>query len=403
MSQHSITRFSANSDYDYEIRTTLGFSVEGAAEPGEILAAVSGVGKWDHEAWYAAWYRLAERTLATAQKAAAGGHAVSASAAYLRASAYYAVAVNAQSALADSGQLASTFAKQQQAWSGFVAHTPAEVTEVAIPYEQSTLPGWFFRADDSSAKRATVVGVNGSDGSRSSMWVACVAPALRRGYNVLIFDGPGQQSELFERNVPFRPDWEHVISPVYDFIVGLDGVDAERVALYGISQGSYWVARALAFEHRFAAAITDPGIVDVSTSWIHQIPKGLLKTLDEGQDAKFDKEMAFGMKFSPDTARTWQFRARPYGTTGYAETIEAVRQYTVADLASSITTPLLILSPEREQFWPGQPEQLAELTSAVSTLVEFTAAEGADGHCQPLARTLTAQRMFDWLDDRLAD
>ena len=50
----------------------------------------------------------------------------------------------------------------------------------------------------------------------------------------------------------------------------------------------------------------------------------------------------------------------------------------MADLASSITTPLLILSPEREQFWPGQPEQLAELTSAVSTLVEFTAAEGAD-------------------------
>lgn len=145
MSQHAITRFSANSDYDYEIRTTLGFSVEGAAEPGEILAAVSGVGKWDHEAWYAAWYRLAERTLATAQKAAAGGHAVSASAAYLRASAYYAVAVNAQSALADSGQLASTFAKQQQAWSGFVAHTPVQVTEVAIPYEQSTLPGWFFR------------------------------------------------------------------------------------------------------------------------------------------------------------------------------------------------------------------------------------------------------------------
>ena len=103
MSQHSITRFSANSDYDYEIRTTLGFSVEGAAEPGEILAAVSGVGKWDHEAWYAAWYRLGERTLATAQKAATAGHAVSASAAYLRASAYYAVAVNAQSALADSG------------------------------------------------------------------------------------------------------------------------------------------------------------------------------------------------------------------------------------------------------------------------------------------------------------
>ena len=70
-------------------------------------------------------------------------------------------------------------------------------------------------------------------------------------------------------------------------------------------------------------------------------------------------------------------------------------------MAGQITTPLLILSPENEQFWPGQAEQLAELTKTVSTLVPFTADEGADGHCQPLARTLTAERMFDWLDDRL--
>lgn len=101
------------------------------------------------------------------RKAAAGGHAVSASAAYLRASAYYAPWQSTRKVRSrDSGQLARiVFAKQQQAWSGFVAHTPAEVTEVAILYEQSTLPGWFFRADDSSAKRDGVVGVNGSDGS----------------------------------------------------------------------------------------------------------------------------------------------------------------------------------------------------------------------------------------------
>jgi hypothetical protein len=33
--------------------------------------------------------------------------------------------------------------------------------------------------------------------------------------------------------------------------------------------------------------------------------------------------------------------------------------------------------------------------------VRFTAAEGAGEHCQPLARTLTAQRIFDWLDDQI--
>jgi hypothetical protein len=394
-----IRPFSDNTDFDYEIRAALGNCVEGAGDPGEILAAVADVRKGDHDAWFAAWAGLGGRTLAAAETSAAAGHGVSAAGAYLRASAYYAVAVNAVSALAGTDELGPTFAKQRQAWDGFVAHRPDAAT-VEIPYEGRTLPGWLFRP--AGAATGTLVLVNGSDGSLAALWGSSGAAALRRGYNVLAFDGPGQQSELFERNIPFRPDWEHVLTPVYDIVAGLDGVDPARIAVYGISQGGYWVARGIAFEHRFAAAITDPGVVDVSTSWTREVPHGLLKTLDAGDTEKFDKEMAFGMKFSPETARTWQFRARPYGTPGYAETIQAVREYTMVDVAAQITTPLLILSPENEQFWPGQAEQLAGLTHGVSTVIPFTAAEGADEHCQPLARTLTAQRMYDWLDERLA-
>ncbi|MFV0432888.1 MAG: alpha/beta hydrolase family protein [Leucobacter sp.] len=422
---HKIHPFSADPDFDYEIRCALGRS---GGDPGEILSAVAGVRKGDSEGWYSAWWNLAERTFATAAAAAAGEHRVSAADAYLSAASYYAVAVNAASALKESDRLAPAFARQQEAWRGFIAHVSAkvgvEVEEVGIPYEGRHLTGWFFRAvpqadaaGTARAAGATIVAVNGSDGSDASLWSACAAPALERGYNVLIFDGPGQQSELFERGVPFRPDWEHVLTPVYDFLCSLGdsdsgdnhdgsngngGVDRSRIAVYGISQGGYWTARALAFEHRFAAAITDPGVVDISTSWTSHLPQSLLRLLDEGEHAKFDREMAFGLKFSAAAARTWQFRARPYGTKGYAETIEAVRQYNVTDVAGQITTPLLILSPEDEQFWPGQAEQLADLTRDVSTLVRFTEAEGAAGHCQPLARALTAQRMFDWLDERLA-
>ena len=399
----TITPFSPNADYDFEIRSTLGHAVEGAADIGEVLAATSHIRKDDHAAWFAAWHGLAERTAAIAADAEKAGHRVSASEAYLRASQYFSVAVNATSALADSTELAPTFHKQRAAWDSFVALTAARASRVDIPYELSSLPGYFFRpATDLQATGATLVAVNGSDGSLASLWATCVSPALKRGYNVLVFDGPGQQSQLFERHVPFRPDWEKVLTPVYDFVSRQQGIDPTRIAVYGISQGSYWVARALAFEHRFAAAITDPGLVDVSTSWTSQLPKPLIKLLAEGQDEKFDRDMGVAMKLMGATARTWQFRARPYGTTGYAETMRAVTPYTVADIASRITTPLLITDPQGEQFWPGQADQLASLTSGVSTVVRFTESEGAGGHCEPMARSLTAQRMFDWLDDRLA-
>ncbi|MFT4088900.1 MAG: hypothetical protein QM658_17435 [Gordonia sp. (in: high G+C Gram-positive bacteria)] len=69
--------------------------------------------------------------------------------------------------------------------------------------------------------------------------------------------------------------------------------------------------------------------------------------------------------------------------------------------AAAITTPLLLTSPDHEQFWPGQSEQLAGMVTAPVEVLRFTAAEGADWHCQPMARSLTAERMFDWLDDQL--
>ena len=54
---------------------------------------------------------------------------------------------------------------------------------------------------------------NGSDGATSQMWVYGGAAASERGYHWMTFDGPGQQAALFEQNIPFRPDWEAVLSP----------------------------------------------------------------------------------------------------------------------------------------------------------------------------------------------
>ncbi|MET0433315.1 MAG: dipeptidyl aminopeptidase [Cellulomonas sp.] len=394
------TRFSPEADRDEVIRSTLGRAVHGAADVGEVLAAVADVHAKDHDAWFAAWRDLGERVAAQGDASAAEGHRVSAASAYLRASAYLAVAVNAVAALESEDDLLPTFRAHRRAWDAWVDHADLDVVRVSVPYEGDALPGYLFRAPG-DGPRPTVVAVNGSDGSLTSLWVECVAGALARGYHALVFDGPGQQSLLFERGVPFRPDWEKVLTPVLDAVVARPEVDGDRVAVYGVSQAGYWVARALAFEHRPVAAVLDPGVVSVAASWEHEVPGSLLKLLDKGEDHAFDRDMELGMKLSRTTARTWRFRARPYGADGYAATLREVRRYDVADVADRITTPLLITDPEGEPFWPGQSQRLAALTPSVSTLAPFTAAEGADGHCQPLARALTDQRVFDWLDGYL--
>ncbi|MCT6732612.1 alpha/beta hydrolase family protein [Rhodococcus qingshengii] len=394
--------FYRNESFDFELRVVLGQATFGAADTGEVLSAIAHVGEKDLEGWYEAWFDLGTRVFGQADEAAEAGHSRSASNAYLRAASYFGVAINAVDGLSDDSVLVPTFKRHRQAWDRFVDTTSQPVERVRIPYEDTYLPGYFFRPPG-DVRRPTLIMVNGSDGPISGLWGSGGAGALERGYNVLMFDGPGQQSMLFERNIPFRHDWEAVITPVVDYLVDRPDVDASKLAMYGISQGGYWVPQSLAFEHRIAAAIADPGVVDVAASWLAHIPKNMQKLLDDGKSEAFDRDMAIGlgMKFSKDSARIWRFRARPYLADGYYNTLAEVRKYHLEHVAGSISTPLLITDPEGEQFWPGQSKRLAALAGGPTTVVPFTAAEGANFHCQPMARRLTDQRMFDWLDEQL--
>jgi hypothetical protein len=171
----------------------------------------------------------------------------------------------------------------------------------------------------------------------------------------------------------------------------------------GVSQAGYWVPRALAFEHRFAAAVADPGVVDVSTSWTDSLPHVMRKQLQDGQQSAFDREMHLAELFQHDTKTTLTFRGHPYGVQDGSRfaLFRTVAEYRLGDEVDQITTPLLITDPEDEQFWPGQAQQLYDRLPGAKELVSFTAAEGANRHCEPMARALRDARIYDWLETYL--
>ena len=217
-----------------------------------------------------------------------------------------------------------------------------------------------------------------------------------------MFDGPGQQSMLFERGVPFRYDWEAVLTPVIDVLVARPDVDASALTGYGISQGGYWITRAVAFERRMVAAVADPGVVDVSTGWTAHLPRSCWTCWTPARRTRSTPPWRRAQaSASPAAARTLAFRSKPYGMTDPFDLFTEVRKYQVRDVAGQITTPLLILDPDDEQFFPGQPRQLYDLLPGEKEIIEFTQAQGANFHCQPTGRQLTHTQMLDWLADHL--
>jgi len=390
--------------FEFETRNLLGNVHYGCGDIGEILATVAAITDGDDASWVGCWQQLAGRVEAVAADTLTRGHAVSARNAYLRAAAYYAAALTAVDG-AEAGEelLGPLFAAHRRCFAAHVRLLDPPGQPVAIPYEGGTLPGYLFVPAADGRARPTVILNNGSDGPVTALWPGLGAPALARGYNALVFDGPGQQSMLFGRQVPFRPDWEHVITPVVDFLTQRPEVDAGRLVLYGISQAGYWVPRALAFEHRIAAAVADPGVDDVAASWRANLPPQLLALLDAGDQENFDAFMAIGLQSAtPRQRQVMRWRAKPYGTGDSAYAVfKAVEQYRLGDLVSRIRTPIMITDPDGEQFWPGQSRRLYHALPGPKVLVPFTRAEGADLHCEPMARSLLEQRMFDWLDEVL--
>lgn len=395
-------------DFQFGFEIALGATYRQSADAGEVLATVARIKNGDKDGWVAAWLETAERVLADAQAADDAGRRVTALAAYRRAATYFSTALYQITGSKQSDRRDELWRRQNGCWERIVELGGGE--RIDVPYEGTTLPAWFFRAPDAAPgeRRPLVVMNNGSDGASATMWPQGGAAAAERGWHWLTFEGPGQQSTLFEQGIPFRPDWEAVLTPVLDALLARADVDPARVAVIGISQAGYWVPRALAFEHRFAAAVIDPGVVDVSASWTEKLSGAMRKDLeheDEKGQKHFDRNIGYAEKFMSGMRATLDFRAEPYGLESGSryELYEEILKYKLGDEVAQIRTPVLITDPEDEQFWPGQSQELFERLPAAldKTLVRFTAAEGAHRHCEPLAGGLRDQRVFGWLEERL--
>jgi hypothetical protein len=382
---------------DFETQVILGGCHYGAADAGEILAAVERIPGGDFENWYRQWIQTAERLEGIAASCLSSGYPVSARRAFLRAASYFSTAAVFIDGTDDPSRGVEAWKRHLACWEKFCSLLDPPAEKVAIPYEGTAMPGWFF-TPPGGGRRAMIIFNNGSDGPTCGMWTCGVAGALERGYCALVFDGPGQNSMLWLHGVPSRPDWEKVITPMVDFLLARDDVDPERIALSGISQGGYWILRALAFERRIAAGIADPGVMDVSTAFLRQLPPEMLGLLDSGEKEAFNAAMEEGIRqMGPQIRQNMEWRMKPYRVKNYYDLFQTVREYNLREVIGRISCPVFIADPEDEQFWPGQPREVYEALNCPKTIVRFTAEEGANWHCQPKARGLYDQRMFDWL------
>ena len=376
---------------DGQVLRLVGSAVHGGADVQEVLTAAATVKADDLGTWYDAFNALAERTLALAD----GADDRSARQAELRAANYFRAAGSMLMGVPLDPRLVESNRRSRAAFARALARMPG-AEAVSIPFEGTTLPGYFFPAGPQPGP--TLILTSGYDSSAEELYHFGADSALERGYHVLAFDGPGQGAALLQQGLLLRPDWENVVTPVVDYALTRPEVDPGRIGLVGLSLGAHLAPRAASGEHRLAALVADCGTFDMFESFLSRLPEDLREPFTAGDpDVRAQVgEMLDRMAEAPTTGWSLRRGLLVHGARTPLEYILMTQDYSLRGRAGRISCPTFVCNAENDPIGATAPELVAALT-VPHEFVTFTAADGAGDHCESGARLLYDARMYTWL------
>ncbi|MDV3130314.1 alpha/beta hydrolase [Mycobacterium sp. 21AC1] len=399
--------FHEDPQFDFEFIRTMGQTSYGAAEFGECLATASRIVEGDYDSWHAEWYDTAQWVFERST-AAEARHPVSARDGYLRAANYFRTAEFFLHGNPEDPRIRATSALSVDSFRRAARLHEPEIEVLDIAFGDGHLPAYFYPAlgPDSGTPKPTVVIHNGFDGTGEEIYAFGGRAGQERGYNILAFEGPGQGQVIRTQGLTFRPDWENVVAPVIDYLLTRDDVDADRIALIGISMGGVLAPRAAAFEERLAAVVAWNGVYDMST-----VPLDVY--LGDFPDSRESLVERIGAETDPELDEFIQNRIAENGTVRWsvehgswvmgADTprmlMKRICDFNVRDgIAEQIKCPVLVLDADEDFALKGQPALLAEHLTAEHTVHTFTAQRGGHLHNQVDVFRYASSVIYDWLD-----
>jgi dienelactone hydrolase len=372
---------------------------QGTTDVGEVLMTARKVDAADPASWSREFLKTAERIREIAEQSEKAGHKLTAGGAYMRAASYYRATLHRH--------LDPTAPEVKQITENEIASYTAALRllglpaqAVKIPYEGTTLPAYFFRSPVAGKKAPLLIVHQGRDAwAEDCTYIAREANA--RGWHCILVDGPGMGKTLRLQGLPFRSDWEKVVTPVVDFAIKQPGVDSKRIGLMGISMGGVLAPRAAAFEKRLKVLIANPGCFDWSKTYTEFLSayNPELATLPDKDPEAFNA--LIGQVASQVPLIDWGMRDSMWrhGVATPAALMKEVKKFTLRGIADRITAKTLVIDGETEEF--GQAKELYDALKCPKDYMLFTAAEAAELHVQTGSLAVQTHRVFEWLEDNL--
>ncbi|OIQ74916.1 2,6-dihydropseudooxynicotine hydrolase [mine drainage metagenome] len=189
---------------------------------------------------------------------------------------------------------------------------------------------------------------------------------LQRGIATFSVDGPGQGEAEYALKI--RPDWEVPGRAIVDALISRNEIDADRIAVWGVSLGGYYAPRFASGDERIKACITLCGPYNFGENW------DALPAL---------------------TRETFTVRS---GAANQSEAKSKALELSMEGRTATLTCPTLVIAGKLDRLIPWQ--QAHRLHDETSSNSEFLLLDRGNHGC---ANVLAEHRYrtADWLADRL--
>ena len=257
----------------------------------------------------------------------------------------------------------------------------------SIPYRQGALPAICLSPPN---HRGTIVMHGGFDSFLEEL-IRVGQYLSKAGYEVIMFEGPGQGAAIRKHNLTFTHEWEHPVAAVLDYFKLND------VTLIGISLGGYLALRAAAFEPRVARVVCyDISNYDQHARGLH----GAIYKFFLRNPGVYNRIAEKSMK---NIATEWLIQHGMYinGVETPVEWMALLENFSVVDIADQVRQDVLLLAGAEDHMvnikeFEKNRQGLLKARSVTGRI--FTAAEQAQNHCQIGNVKLALDVILDWIE-----
>jgi len=262
---------------------------------------------------------------------------------------------------------------------------------VWIPYEKTEIPVLKIPSALDHVKD-TIVVHGGFDSFMEELY-SCAVYFSNLGYDVFLFEGPGQGAVLKEKDLVLDYEWEKSVGAVLDYF------DLKDATLLGFSMGGWLCFRAAAYEPRIKRVIASSiaydymkipsKAIEAFARWLFKYPK-VMNVMSEWK-----------MKMMPQ--EKWGVDNLMYitGTKTPLDGGLALLEFNEEHLKSELVKQdVLVLTGEADHFIPVKMHHLqVKALKNVKSMEEhiFTEETHAHNHCMIGNTRLMLDTMAEWL------